>query len=82
MDQDQKQRQPVGIFGLYFMARNTRGRPTLQHMLDEKREGYTVCGTYVVGWSRVYMDHPLKGFYCRRCEVYSAGRHNHPPSTH
>lgn len=53
---------------VYFIARNAHGKPTLQHALDVRRNGYSACGTKVYGWSRVYTDAVLRGFLCRRCE--------------
>lgn len=52
----------------WVVARTARKRPTLMHMLDPDRAGYTVCGVEVSGWSRAYFDAPIPQIECLRCK--------------
>ncbi len=53
----------------YVIARTGRGRPTLQHRLQDT-EGHvhlTACGVEVDDWSRAYQASPIPQVLCIRC---------------
>jgi hypothetical protein len=51
----------------YVIARNRSKRPTLQHVLH--KDGRTVCGLDMMGWSREYSSQPIPTLLCFRCKV-------------
>jgi hypothetical protein len=50
---------------LYVIARNSGGRPTLQHKLPPGVASTTCCGYNIEGWSRAYSDTPIPEVLCR-----------------
>lgn len=56
-------RRRVGI--LYVIARNGKGRPTLQHKLPEGVSSQTACGYNIEEWSRAYQVEPIPEVLCR-----------------
>lgn len=52
---------------MYIIARTGKGRPTLMHKLSFSGT-HTVCGQYILQWSRAYMTQPIPAILCKKCE--------------
>lgn len=50
--------------GVYVIARNAGGRPTLQHKLVDGTASVTCCGREMTGWSRHYSPKPIPQLLC------------------
>lgn len=50
---------------MYVIARNHRGRPTLQHKLLNKSVQETACGRDISAWSRSYSRQPIEAILCK-----------------
>lgn len=51
----------------YVMARTHSKRPTLQHIVTNKGDEYTLCGHDLTRWNRYWMDRKISVLLCRRC---------------
>jgi hypothetical protein len=55
----------------FVAARNAGGRPTLMHRVQVGRnKSHTLCGTSMIGWTRVYFEEPIEILLCLRCKKY------------
>jgi hypothetical protein len=52
--------------GVYVIARNASGRPTLQHKLVDGQASMTCCGTDTSEWSRAFQSKRIEEILCRR----------------
>lgn len=52
--------------GVYVVARNSSGRPVLQHKLIDGQATHTSCGQDVTPWSRQYTHIRLEAILCLR----------------
>lgn len=50
----------------YVIARNSSGRPTLQHLLIDGQGSVTACGCDTSAWSRAYQPKAIEAILCRR----------------
>jgi hypothetical protein len=55
-----------GEVRMYVIARNARGRPTLQHLLLPGVASITACGQQVELWSRAYQSDPIPEVLCKK----------------
>jgi hypothetical protein len=51
---------------VYVIARNVRGRPTLQHPLVDGTSSLTPCGQDMSEWSRSFQGEPIDSVLCRQ----------------
>lgn len=50
---------------IFVIARSSKGRPTLQHLLQA--DDVTSCGLLMTGWSRAYQPLPIRAVLCKKC---------------